>query len=287
MSRGRRRGRRRRLTLESLTRIGLLIMIILVIILIIVLITKCNSNNDSEPVKVTADILQTTKEPDTTTVAVNTSTENTTAASTDETTSGTPDAYGDSINRDGQVIICVDAGHGGIDGGCVGQGDRLEKTDALNLSIMIKEELEALGAKVIMTRADDTFIELTNRPAIANAANADVLLSIHRNSYEADASVKGVEAWVSQTSPANSTDLSNAILSALDGVGISRNRGVKCGTQGGANEDYAINSQSTMPSLILEFGFITNAEDNSYYDTNMRAYAKAIAKATYDWVLAQ
>lgn len=55
---------------------------------------------------------------------------------------------------------------------------------------MVQEELEALGAKVIMTRSDDTFIELTNRPAIANDAKADVLLSIHRNSYEADASVK-------------------------------------------------------------------------------------------------
>lgn len=286
MSTGRRRHRRRRLTLESLTRIGLLIMIILIIILCIVLITKCNNKNDNEPVKVTTNVPQTTSPTDTTTEVPSTSTTDTTS-STDETTSGTPAAYGDTITDDGQVIVCVDAGHGGMDGGCVGAGDRLEKNDALSLAKMVQEELEALGAKVIMTRSDDTFIELTNRPAIANDAKADVLLSIHRNSYEADASVKGVEAWISQSNPANSAALSSAILSALDKVGISRNRGVKCGTQGNAAEDYAINSHSTMPSLILEFGFITNAEDNNNYDSNMRAYAKAIAKAIYDWVSAQ
>lgn len=211
MSKGRRRRRRRRLTLESLTRIGLLIMIILIIILCIVLITKCNSKNDNEPVKVTTNIPQTTSPTDTTTEVPSTSTTDTTS-STDETTSGTPAAYGDSITDDGQVIVCVDAGHGGKDGGCVGAGDRLEKDDALNLAKMVQEELEALGAKVIMTRSDDTFIELTNRPAIANDAKADVLLSIHRNSYEADASVKGVEAWIGQNNPANSAAVSSAIL---------------------------------------------------------------------------
>ena len=125
MSRGRRRGRRRRLTLESLTRIGLLIMIILIIILCIVLITKCNSKNDKEPVKVTTNIPQTTAPADTTSQSTSTSNENTTTT-TDETTTEAPAAYGDSITDDGQVIVCIDAGHGGMDGGCAGAGDRLE-----------------------------------------------------------------------------------------------------------------------------------------------------------------
>lgn len=273
----RRRRRRRRISLETVTRIGLLITIILVIILCIVLISRCGKDDEPDKVKVPI--------PSTTTGNQVTSDKNTSTDLPDETTSSDiHSAYGDNIYDDGQIIICVDAGHGGIDGGSTNDS-RLEKDDTLKLSLMIKNELEALGATVIMTRTTDTDLSLSDRPAIANEAHADALISIHRNSYAADTSVKGVEAWIAGSNPDNSNSLAASILSGLDSVGVSRNRGVKCGSQGNENEDYAINSQSSMPSLILEFGFITNAEDNNYYDSKMGEYAKSIAQSVYDWVV--
>lgn len=278
----RRRRRRRRISLEAVTRIGLLITIILVIILCIVLISRCGKDDELDKVKVPVSGTTTTPSGNDSTSAENTSTN-----PTDEpTTSSNLNTYGDSIYDDGQVIICIDAGHGGIDGGSVNDS-RLEKDDTLKLSLMVKNELEALGATVITTRTADTDIALYDRPSIANDAHADALISIHRNSYAADTSVKGVEAWIASSNPGNSNDLAAAILAGLDSVGVSRNRGVKCGSQGNENEDYAINSQSSMPSLILEFGFITNNEDNNLYDSKMSEYAKSIAKSVYDWVVSQ
>lgn len=284
----RKRRHKRRLSLESVTRIGLLITIVLVLVLAIVLITKCNKGKDeaettTKPIVITSENISSDGEADTTTDG-----ETTTLGDGEEPTTLDPaSVYGDNIVNDGQVIICIDPGHGGIDGGCVGDNDRLEKDDALKLSLAVKREFEALGATVVMTRSDDSDISKFERPAFANSKNADVLLSIHRNSYTSDASVKGVEAWISSSNPTNSSNLSNAILTSLDTAGITRNRGIRTGTQGNAAEDYAINSQSLMPSLILEMGFITCPEDNSNYDNKMDTYAKAIASAVYDWVNAQ
>ncbi len=283
-SKSARRRRRRRLSLESVTRIGLFITIILVIILAIVLITKCNKGAD-EGETTTKPIVITSPNPS---ESSSNSEETTTPNNGEEaTTIDGNSTFGDNIVNDGKVIICIDPGHGGIDGGCVGDNDRLEKDDALKLSLAVKRELESLGATVVMTRKDDSDVYRTDRPAFANSQNTDVLLSIHRNSYTSDSSVKGVEAWISSTNPTNAYNLSNAILTSLETAGISRNRGIRTGTQGSAAEDYAVNSQSSMPSLILEMGFITSPEDNTNYDNKMDAYAKAIANSVYSWVTAQ
>lgn len=296
--RSNKRRKKHRISLDAITRIGLLITLVLVLILCIVLITKCGND---EPERVTAPIPTTTKTSadgttdsttDGTTHENNTTGDDETTGDneTEETTSDTSSTSGDSIFDDGEFIVCVDPGHGGVDGGTTGingNEDRLEKNDVLNLSLLIRDELEALGVTVIMTRDTDTDLKLADRPAIANEANADVLISIHRNSYASDTSVKGFEAWISSQAPTNSMNLANKILSGLEAAGISRNRGVRTGTQGNAAEDYAVNSQSQMPSCLLELGFMSSPEDNNLYDTKMSAYAKSIAQSVYDWLIAQ
>lgn len=190
-----------------------------------------------------------------------------------------------------KYIVCVDAGHGDYDGGAVLEQDgrevRIEKNDNLWLAKKFRDALEEYDIEVVMTREDDTFIGLTERPAIANAADADLLISLHRNSYAGNEPVQGVEIWLHNSRPAIATELATNLLAAIENVGVTQNRGVKYGTIGAANENYAINSRSEMTSMIIEFGFISSAADNQNYDEHGDAYAKEMAKVVYEWLQAQ
>ena len=79
--------------------------------------------------------------------------------------------------------IVIDAGHGGHDTGTIGPNGLLEKDLVLDVAKRLGHALETrLGAEVIYTRQDDTFIPLETRTAIANRERADLFISIHANS---------------------------------------------------------------------------------------------------------
>ncbi|MBR2472454.1 MAG: N-acetylmuramoyl-L-alanine amidase [Clostridia bacterium] len=172
-------------------------------------------------------------------------------------------------------IICIDAGHGGSDPGAV-NGDRQEKIDTLALALRVASYIEKAGYTPLLTRSDDTYLSLGDRCAIANDADAAYFVSLHRNSAEGG---KGTEVWISSQKTAPERHLAQEILKALDEVGIQSNRGVKAGTQGSSDGDYAVNRNTKMPSCIIELGFIGNDEDNRLLDKHIDDYAKAIADA--------
>ena len=83
-----------------------------------------------------------------------------------------------------QILICLDPGHGGSDPGAV-LGDRLEKDDNLKMALAVRDALERHGFEnlsVMLTREDDTDLELQQRVDIANSAGATLFISFHRNS---------------------------------------------------------------------------------------------------------
>src|ERR1035437_3832456 len=91
--------------------------------------------------------------------------------------------------------IVIDAGHGGHDTGTIGPNGLLEKDVVLDVAKRLGRLLETrLGAEVIYTRQDDTFIPLETRTAIANREQADLFISIHANSSR-DADARGVETY--------------------------------------------------------------------------------------------
>src|ERR1019366_466892 len=91
--------------------------------------------------------------------------------------------------------IVIDAGHGGHDTGTIGPNGLLEKDVVLDVAKRLGRLLETrLGAEVIYTRQDDTFIPLETRTAIANREQADLFISIHANSSH-DADARGVETY--------------------------------------------------------------------------------------------
>ena len=91
--------------------------------------------------------------------------------------------------------IVVDAGHGGHDTGTIGPSGLLEKDLVLDVAMRLRRLLEGrMGADVVLTRDDDTFIPLETRTGIANKHQADLFISIHANSSQ-DASARGLETY--------------------------------------------------------------------------------------------
>jgi len=182
---------------------------------------------------------------------------------------------------DVELIVCVDAGHGDYDGGTTSKdGLRFEKDDNLEAALKVQQYLEQCGVTVIMTREDDTFLELSERCDIANNAGADFFVCLHRNSYDGD--ISGVEAWVHNKQPKADTLLANNILEKLEGAGISYNRGVQYGYVGNTEINYYINADTVMPSCLIELGFLTDDNDNWLFDQNVDGYGAAIADAVIE-----
>jgi N-acetylmuramoyl-L-alanine amidase len=216
-------------------------------------------------------------------------------------------ALGLKINR-----IVIDAGHGGHDSGTLGPGGLEEKDVVLDVALRLGRLLkQRLGADVIYTRSDDTFIPLETRTAIANQAQADLFISIHANS-SVDTSARGVEVYyLNFTSSADalevaarenaSSDESIHQLSDLvkkialqDKINESRefasdvdqslyagldpgNPGLK--DRGVKKAPFVVLIGANMPSILAEISFLTNPDDAA--ELHDPQYRQRIAESLY------
>lgn len=211
--------------------------------------------------------------------------------------------------------IVVDAGHGGHDTGTIGPNGLLEKDLVLDVALRLGKLLEnRLGAEVVYTRDDDTFVPLETRTAIANQQQADLFISVHANSSH-DPSARGVETYylnftssrdalevaarenaVSEKSIHELQDLVKKIALkekieesrefALDvqtslHTGLSakapaiRDRGVK-------KAPFIVLIGANMPSILAEISFISNPTDEKKLRTE--DYRQKIAESLYKGV---
>ncbi len=211
--------------------------------------------------------------------------------------------------------IVVDAGHGGHDTGTVGPNGLQEKDLVLDVALKLGKLLEnKLGAEVVYTRDDDTFIPLETRTAIANKEQADLFISIHANS-SSDQSARGVETYylnftsspdalevaarenaVSEQSIHELQDLVKKIAlkekieesrefaadvqkSLYSGLNArnpgERNRGVK-------KAPFVVLIGANMPSILAEISFVSNPRDEKKLKTNL--YRQQIAESLYKGV---
>jgi N-acetylmuramoyl-L-alanine amidase len=231
----------------------------------------------------------------------------------------TPTAAGDRslIRTLGLKIgrIVIDAGHGGHDTGTIGPNGLQEKDLVLDVSLRLGRLLDSkLGAQVIYTRDDDTFIPLETRTAVANEHQADLFISVHANS-SSDESARGVETYylnftsnpdalevaarenaVSQKSIYELQDLvkkitlkekideSRELASDVQQslyAGLSpknptlRNRGVK-------KAPFVVLIGANMPSILAEISFVSNPADEKKLETP--EYRQKIADSLYKGV---
>jgi len=157
----------------------------------------------------------------------------------------------------GKVIV-VDAGHGGIDTG-VGDGPVTEKDVNLAIALKLADYLRQAGANVHLTRDDDRRMgtryreDLGLRVKLAEEKRADLFVSIHANSYPRDPSQRGAQTF-SQSGAEEAAKLSQAIQAEI--VRLLGNTDRKPG-QG----DFYIGRNTSMPTVIVETGFVTNPRE--------------------------
>lgn len=163
--------------------------------------------------------------------------------------------------------IVIDPGHGGTDPGAVYYG-RNEKDDNLRLGLAVAERLRNLGYNVVMTRDSDKNVSLGERSNISNNANADLFVSLHRNA-STNPNYNGLETYVYLSPSAASLAAAQNINSRIANAGVQTNHGVKYA-------DFAVLRNTKAPAVLVELGFISNAYDNTLFDTRFDAYADAI-----------
>lgn len=96
---------------------------------------------------------------------------------------------------DDRMTIVIDAGHGGVDPGAIGQNGVYEKNIVLAAAQALKDALEETGRyKAVLTRDGDTFIRLRERIAIARRVDADLFVSLHADSIR-DGSLRGLSVY--------------------------------------------------------------------------------------------
>lgn len=176
--------------------------------------------------------------------------------------------------------VCLDAGHGADDVGATSTGGaRLEKDDNLRLTLKVRDRLEEKGVKVVLTRGDDSDITLKERCKLANRKRCDFFLSLHRNS---SVSGTGFEAWIAKEPKGNEEETAEKLVAALSDISGLPNRGVKRGYRNSSGNNYYVNSNTNMPSILLEVGFVTNEEDNKSFDKSLDENAEAIADIIFE-----
>lgn len=168
----------------------------------------------------------------------------------------------------GKTIV-LDPGHGGNDVGAV--GTILGVTDAavgLGVAEKLKVMLEAQGANVVMTRTDNnTAVELYSRPALSNSLEADLFISIHADSTKPNAIPYGSKVFYYagheyMTLTAQKyirEELANAVQEGIAAATLRKSTV--------ASNSYAVIRENNSPCLLVECGFLSNAEDEALLAT--------------------
>lgn len=184
----------------------------------------------------------------------------------------------------GKTRVILDPGHGGHDTGAT-YGDIYEKDIVLNISNMVGEILEENDIEVIYTRSDDSSLgddekeDLKNRVDIANSINAEYFISFHINDYDdyiyGYEEVYGFEVWTNYNDN-KSLELGETIENNLINLDYTECRSMLDGS-----EALYIIRESNIPSILIEFGFMSNYNDRIYLrnKSNQKLLAKAVATA--------
>lgn len=213
-----------------------------------------------------------------------------------------------SQHSDGGRIttICLDPGHGGKDTGnrVVGFRTHNEKTYTLALGLELRRQLTRAGFRVIMTRTRDVFVELPDRPALANRHHASLFISLHFNASPVDKNaISGPETYcITPVGATSSNTHGESDRSAIGKAATVANRcedrslllayemeksltqNLHANDRGVRRARFAVLRDATMPAILIEGGYMTNpAEGKKIYSAS---YRREMAAAIVRGVLA-
>ena len=186
--------------------------------------------------------------------------------------------------NDGRPTIVLDAGHGGMDGGCVSADGLMEKDINLKIAVKLEALLTEAGYTVIMTRNSDMSLDdnggsvrqrkradITARERLVKNANPLLFVSIHLNKFP-DEKIHGAQAFYSEKNP-NSKLLAEAIQNSFKvNLDNSNKRLARA-----ADPSIYLMKNITAPAVIAECGFLSNKNEAALLVTddyqNKAAYA--------------
>ncbi len=169
--------------------------------------------------------------------------------------------------RKGRVLVIVDPGHGGKDPGAIGIGGLQEKNVILPISQRIAQLLEQQGIQAVLTRDSDYFVGLQGRVTKAEGLNADLFVSIHANSMGSNRpDISGLETYYFDSGQRLAQTIHNSVLRNVN----IRDRRVR-------KARFYVLRKSSMPSVLVEVGFVTGREDAPRLGT--AAYQNELAEA--------
>jgi N-acetylmuramoyl-L-alanine amidase len=174
----------------------------------------------------------------------------------------------------GRVVV-IDPGHGGKDPGAISVHGDKEKELVLDVGRRTAEELAARGLDARMTRSDDRFIELEERSALANRLRADLFVSIHADAAR-NRAAQGFTVYVSRQPTSASQAAADAIARRLQAV-VGASRGRK-------EANYRVLVGTSGPAVLVELGYLSNAEEATRLASPAyrRQLAIALANALVD-----
>jgi N-acetylmuramoyl-L-alanine amidase len=220
-----------------------------------------------------------------------------------------------NVTHDIQVrTVVIDAGHGGHDVGAVGRRGILEKNVNLGVARELRRYLERESElQVVLTRDDDSHLELTDRAEIANGAKGDLFISLHCNSWFNDGArgletyflspadsdwAKSVEAAENQgtaTAGPEADDVEFIVWELVQNRFISSSSQLAEVVQTEVLEDLDLQDRGVrqagfrvlvgayMPAVLIELGFLSHAEEERQLGD--RTYQRRLARAIGDAVL--
>lgn len=188
-------------------------------------------------------------------------------------------------------VIIIDAGHGGEDGGAVAPDNSLEKDYNLDIALKLEAILKLYGFNVIMTRTEDTMTcdnnlktqrqkkvsDIRNRFSIIQKYDNGVFVSIHQNKFS-DSNQKGSQVFYSPNNLKSKT-LADCIQKSIADNLQKDNKRL---TKKSGTEIYLL-YHSKIPSVLVECGFLSNANDLKFLKDD--GYRKMIAVLIADGII--
>lgn len=148
--------------------------------------------------------------------------------------------------------IALDAGHGGSASGAMYEGIK-EKDLTLQMTKILEKKLIAMGYNVVMIRSTDVYMDLYDRSDIANAANADLFVSIHCNAFPKDPGIHGVLTYFHPSSKRGES-LARTLQPYMSKASGAQDRGIQ-------KDDFVVLRETEMCAVLIETGFMTNHDE--------------------------
>lgn len=182
--------------------------------------------------------------------------------------------------KPGDIVIALDPGHGGRNGGAVSPHGLDEADVNWRLTQQVAAELKRRGFKVVLTRGEHEDRGLYDRPKVAHAAEADAFVSIHHNApgYAQDPSkcrYSSVYCW---------NDAGRRLATAIDRQMVAA-QGETLKSVGVKHANFVVIRNPEIPSCLVEADFITSPEGEaaSWNPVRRQRTAVAIAEGIADW----